>query len=156
MDLILKTGPGGRKQIGQSIVNRPGEIAVLATFDVGPLQRLLLALFMEGLLSGGHTLYDEKRGKFLVGDVGQLADETPGAPVADAMTPVAWVITYETSHFSFEGHGLTEEQANEALGRALTAHGERLGLPSDWWEGDDFRTTAVIPGAGFRDGEMIA
>lgn len=154
MDLILKTAPGGLKQIGQPIVNRPGEIAVLATFDVGPLQRLLLALFMEGVLNGGHTLYDEKRGKFLVGDVGQLTDDA--APVADAMMPAAWVVTYETSHFSFEGHGLTEEQANEALGRALTAHGERLGLASDWWEGDDFRTTAVIPGAGFRDGEMIA
>lgn len=76
--------------------------------------------------------------------------------MTDAMKPIAYVVFYDTTHFSFEGHGVTEEQANEALGRALTAHGERLGLASDWWEGDDFRTVAVIPGAGFRDGEMIA
>lgn len=156
MDLILKTTTGGVKQVGQPIANRPGEIAVLATFDVGPLQRLMLALFMEGLLNGGHTLYDEKRKRFLVGDVGQLAEETADTVPVDAMAPAAYVVIYDSQNFSFEGHGISEEQANEALGRALTAHGERLGLPADWWEGDDFRTTAVIPGAGFRDGEMIA
>lgn len=77
MDFIIKRGMGGVKQIGVKIENEPDGLAVLATFANTYAQRQMIALFTEGVLSGGHTLYDANRQKWLVGDVGQLTNHCP-------------------------------------------------------------------------------
>lgn len=74
-----------------------------------------------------------------------------------AQIPVGFIARLDTRHFSFEAHGLTEEQANEAMGRTLTAHGTQCGLSADWWEeyADGFTTTPFLPGVGTRDGSPL-
>lgn len=74
-----------------------------------------------------------------------------------AQTPAGYIVTLTTRHFHFEGHGVTEEEANEAMGRALVAHGRQMDLPNDWADPylGEFQTTPFHPGASFRDGVPI-
>jgi len=68
-----------------------------------------------------------------------------------------FIVTLETDHFSFEAHGETEEEANEAMGRALKSHGKLYNLRDDWadpWLGC-FETREFVPGASYRDGERL-
>lgn len=69
-----------------------------------------------------------------------------------------FILTLETDHFSFEAHGETEEEAIEAMGRALNEHGRQYRLPRDWADPylDGFKTREFTPGAGFRDDERIS
>jgi hypothetical protein len=71
--------------------------------------------------------------------------------------PAGYILTLDTDHFSFEAHGRTEEEANEAMGRTLDAHGKQYRLPADWSDPylDGFETRLFLPGVGTRDGEEI-
>lgn len=66
-----------------------------------------------------------------------------------------WIVTLETRHFSFEAHGSTEEEANEAMGRALARHAQQYRQPDDWWQEYEFATRRFQPGTVTRDGEPI-
>lgn len=68
-----------------------------------------------------------------------------------------YILTLETENFSFEAHGSTEEQAIEAMGAALAAHGKSYRLPDDWADPylDGFKTREFVPGAYFRDDERL-
>lgn len=71
---------------------------------------------------------------------------------------LGWIAELETRHFHFEAHGLTEEEANEAMGRLLDAHARQCGLRSDRWQNlyeGSFTTRHFMPGTGFRDGESL-
>lgn len=68
---------------------------------------------------------------------------------------IIWQITLQTTHFLFEGYGRTEEEANEAIGRAIKTHGARLDLDDDWWSDYEFNTRTIVIGVGYRDGELI-
>lgn len=85
----------------------------------------------------------------------------PALDLADKLERMAtsgYILTLETEHFSFEAHGATEEQAIEAMGRALSAHGISYRLPDDWADPylGEFKTREFQPGAGFRDDERIS
>jgi hypothetical protein len=75
-----------------------------------------------------------------------------------AQIPVGFILTLETDHFYFEAHGTTEQDAIEAMGRALQAHGKAYRLRDDWSDPylDGFKTRLFMPGAGFRDDEQIS
>ena len=64
----------------------------------------------------------------------------------------------ETDHFSFEAHGITEEQATEIMGHVLKKHGEQYRLPDNWSDPylNWIETRLFTPGVGFRDGEEIS
>ena len=67
-----------------------------------------------------------------------------------------WHVTMHTSHFYFDAFGATEEEANEAIGRALEWHRQQYRLDADWWSDYDFNTRLVALGAGYRDEERVA
>lgn len=67
-----------------------------------------------------------------------------------------FIVTLETKNFTFEAHGYTEEEANEAMGVALTEHQRQYGLEPDWWSDYDFATHRFEPGLAFRNGERLA
>lgn len=75
-----------------------------------------------------------------------------------AQIPVGYILTLETRHFSFEAHGITEEDAIEAIGRAMKVHARQYNLPEDWdtFYLDSFKTRKFTPGAGFRGDEQIS
>lgn len=77
--------------------------------------------------------------------------------MSDAQTPMGYIVTLDTRHFSFEAHGITETDANEAMGRTLAQHGRQYGLPDDWADEflSGFETRPFLPGFGFRDGSAI-
>jgi hypothetical protein len=74
-----------------------------------------------------------------------------------AQHPLGFIVSLTTEHFWFEAHGMTEEAANEALGAALTRHGEAMAIPPNWWEdyAESFETRAFIPGSATRDGSPV-
>jgi hypothetical protein len=67
-----------------------------------------------------------------------------------------FIVTLETKNFSFEAHGYTEEEANEAMGVALNVHRDQYGLHDEWWSEYDFQTHRFEPGLCFRNGERLA
>ena len=67
-----------------------------------------------------------------------------------------FIVTMQTTHFFFEAHGYTEEEANEAMGAAITVHTKQYGLEADWWSDYEFNTRRFEPGLCFRDGERLA
>lgn len=77
--------------------------------------------------------------------------------MSDAQHAAGYIVQLYTEHFTFEAHGVTEEEANEAMGRALKRHGEQYQLPVDW--SDDyvggFQTTPFRPGRATRDGTPL-
>lgn len=72
------------------------------------------------------------------------------------MGGAGYIVTLETRNFSFEAHGRTEEEANEAMGRTLTRHAAQYTLPADWWADYEFATRLFRPGTAFRDGEALS
>lgn len=60
-----------------------------------------------------------------------------------------------TDHFVFDAYGETEEEANEAMGRAIDQHACQYGITFDWWEPYEFTTRELIAGTATRDGEPL-
>jgi len=69
--------------------------------------------------------------------------------------PVAgYIVTLETEHFVFEADGVTEEEANEAMGRLLNIHRDQYYLSDEWWTDYDFSTRKFVPGVATRNGDI--
>jgi hypothetical protein len=70
--------------------------------------------------------------------------------------PVLGVIaSLETTHWTFEAHGLDKEQARAELGRLLTEHGRQCELAANWAEGYEPSFHDFVPGTGRRDSEIV-
>jgi GAF domain-containing protein len=74
---------------------------------------------------------------------------TGGQPIG-----TIFLAEYETRHFSFEGTGLTEADAVEALTEVMRKHADQVGV-DEWWEDDELRTRQLRIGGGYRDGEAL-
>lgn len=65
----------------------------------------------------------------------------------------------DTSNFSFEAYGATQEEAREALRAGLTKHSEhyRVSDGPEWVEEcmEDVRTLEITLGTCYRDGEPV-
>lgn len=70
-----------------------------------------------------------------------------------------FIAAIDTRNFSFEGIGLSPEQAESALGVALHLHATQYGIPrkARWVRETlaDAKLRKVEAGEGYRDGEII-
>lgn len=85
---------------------------------------------------------------------------TTSRGLASPLSGSFWIACFSTRHFDFKGYGSTEAEANEALVRGLTKHGDEYGLAPEWWQSFDIHgegyATEIRLGACFRDGQEIA
>jgi hypothetical protein len=67
-----------------------------------------------------------------------------------------WRTTMQTEHFTFEGYGYSEEDANGALGRALDVHARQYAIADPEWWTPYAQESERLEFGGYRDGERIA
>ncbi len=66
------------------------------------------------------------------------------------------IASMETRHFSFEAHGLDEEDARRSMLKLLEEHARQCGMPPHWHDQYETRFRDFVPGTGYRDGEIMA
>ena len=81
------------------------------------------------------------------------------------MTSKFFRASYDSSHFSFEGYGITHEDAVAACMKALDKHGRQYKCARNWWtfpEGDaaarndeNMAVYQIKIGGAYRDREAL-
>lgn len=79
-----------------------------------------------------------------------------GSPMATKTAPVEiFVAETETSHFTWQGIGLTRKQAIDALMKAWKAHAKQYDCDPNYLQRDEINVFSGTPGQGFRDRDPL-